>query len=267
MKTLRGMRIIKNEFLMKIIQYLTILCFCVQSSGCYYTRLESKKAVNALQELRPVDSTAFNQLMERSKNPEELLLVDGIKLTIHYGDNLFYLIRSGKKEKYHGYSCIIIKSKEALIYENKYVKSKEGKTLILRFSSSDEYFAPIDETGDIIFKRPGNLIITVSIADKSVQIPIRVKLIPLHQSMNHEEVISSLGLPDVRHEGFVPWLDSVWIDGILYYPSSIYDVYGESFDHWLYKKFPKAILRFDVLNELYGVVMASWISIARYGHK
>lgn len=235
--------------------YLAVFLFCIRLVGCSYTAIGTQKVGHTPLTLRPIEATLFHDLMQETRNPEELVLSDGTKLTVHYGDNLFYLIGSGDQEEYCGYGRVAVESKEALVYENRYVKSKTGETLVLEFSSTDPELAPIDEEGTIAFRKPGDLIVAVAVADKAVQIPIRVALIPLNEGMTDEEVIERLGLPDARHEGHVPWLDGTSVDGIYYYASG---VYGTLYHHWLYPEFPKAVLRFS-LGELRNVVMASWM--------
>lgn len=248
---------------MKNILSFIMLVALIQSLSCHYAQIQpSLEKENSAQPLVSMEPALFDSLLGKSKNPEILLLPDSTELEVHYGDNLFYLIGSGKHERYYGYGCVKVKKEQTLVYKNRHVKTKSGDTLLLEFSSSDGLFAPIDERGRITFRRSGDFLFFVRLGTEVVQIPIRVVLIPLNQGMTTEEIIAKLGLPDTLHEGFLSWLDSAWVDDIHYYAG---DVYGESYEHWLYEKFPKAVLRFGFggTGELANVVMASWLRVCR----
>jgi hypothetical protein len=122
------------------------------------------------------------------------------------------------------------------------VRSSNEKVVSVR-SYGDDYGLTMDAVG------PGTANITVSLAGRSVNIPMKVVEIPIKggglskDAHTKNEVIKILGLPDKREERFMSWPDSGEVDGIYYSTHS--DVYGVSIEHWKYDKYPGLVISFQ----------------------
>ncbi len=103
--------------------------------------------------------------------------------------------------------------------------------------------------------RPGTANIVVSLANRSVSIPIKVTEVPINgggvltrtrtgkPAHTKDEVIKILGLPDKREERYLAWPKSAWVDGIFYSASD--PRYGVSVEHWKYRKYPGMVISFQ----------------------
>ena len=114
----------------------------------------------------------------------------------------------------------------------------------------------IDSEGKFKVKKPGNVIITISVDDDFVKIPLKIINIPIAEGMSRDNVIEILGMPDKVNKKYIGWVESANIDGIFYYANTN-DGMGISVEHWIYNKYPNAILRFGY-SGLSSCVMASW---------
>jgi hypothetical protein len=133
-----------------------------------------------------------------------------------------------------------------------------GKPEKLSFRSTDEAVVSVtgyDDNAGLSVEAlvPGTANIVVSLAGRSVAIPLKVVQIPIRAgdyriehatgqpSHTKEEVIKVLGLPDERQEIFVRWPESVFIAGHHYRPraGAIWLV-----QLWKYKRYPGAVITF-----------------------
>jgi len=200
----------------------------------------------------------FDALFEKVKSPVEFYVGnEGIK--VHYGANIIYVIKNDPNS-YIKYSYLFsnqlpIEFSGKLAIQNKYCKI-DGQTKIVKFKSNNEDILTIDIDGKFEVKKSGNAIITISVDDKFTQIPLKIIEIPVSKNMSREKIIEILGLPDKENKKYISWVESAYVDGIFYYANTS-NGSGISVEHWIYNKYPKAILRFNY-SGLSSCVMANW---------
>lgn len=212
----------------------------------------------------------FDVLYTNAEIPAKLY-VGNETVKVHYGDKTVYVVKNNPNS-YSDFSVdselfsdllsdllfslfssqLPIEFRGKLALENKYLKIGD-QTKIVKFTSNNEDILTIDSDGTFRVKKPGNVIITISVDDNLVQIPLKVVEIPLTKEMTRDEVIEILGMPDKVNKKHIGFADSAFVDGIFYSASRS----SISVEHWIYKKYPSAILRFGY-SGLSGCVMASW---------
>lgn len=202
----------------------------------------------------------FDVLYANTETPAKLY-VGNETIKVHYGDKVLYVIRDNPDSYLSTYfdflffSQLPIEFKGNLALENKYLKIGD-QTKIVKFASNNEDILTIDSDGTFKVKKPGNAIITISVDDNLVQVPLKIIDIPLTKGMTRDEVIEILGMPDKVNKKYIGWAESAFVDGI-FYSANRNDGSGVSVEHWIYKKYPNAILRFGY-SGLSSCVMASW---------
>ena len=131
---------------------------------------------------------------------------------------------------------VAIDSQPAL--ENRYCKIA-GETKVVTFKSSNDNVITCEANGTFNVWGPGDASVTIALSDGSVSIPFHIVQLPLMSDMTKDEVINILGMPDAAHEKFFPSGDIGTVDGMIC-------VGPDQVDHFIYKKYPGAILQFYV---------------------
>ncbi|KAF3984315.1 MAG: hypothetical protein HFP81_02660 [Methylococcales symbiont of Hymedesmia sp. n. MRB-2018] len=202
----------------------------------------------------------FDVLFSKAKTPAKLY-VGNKTVKIHYGGKNLYVIRNNPnsyfKSDYLFYSELPVEFEGKLAIQNKYLKI-DGQTKRVKFTSNDKNILTIDDGGKIKVKKLGNVVITISVDDNFTKIPIKIIDIPLTRGMTRDEVIATLGLADKVNKKYIGWVESKHVDGIFYYANN---VNGISVEHWIYKEYPYAILRFGY-SGLNSCTIASWESLS-----
>lgn len=226
-----------------------------------------KKIIAKEQEIKDASvveskTKGFDVLYANAKTPAKFY-VGNKTINIHFGDKILYVIKNNPdsyfKSDYLFSSQLPIEFRGKLAVQNKYLKIGD-QTKIVKFVSNNENILTIDADGEFKVKEPGNVIITISVDDNFVQIPLKIIDIPLTKGMTRDRVIEILGMPDKVNKKYIGWVESAFVDGIFYYANTG-DGSGISVEHWIYKKYPNAILRFGY-SGLSSCVMASWESLS-----
>lgn len=175
-------------------------------------------------------------------------------LKIHFGDNIIYTIKKKYSESpyYKGKMLLEFDSEEVI--ENKYIKLN-GKTKIIKFSSNKPNILKIDDKGIFDINNTGNAIIKISVDNNFINIPIKIICFNLEPYSPKDKVIELLGLPDKKHNKYISWPDSGFLDDIWYDTDNSPN--GTIAEHWIYNKYPKAIFRFGG-GVIEDCVMTSW---------
>ena len=204
----------------------------------------------------PKVSSSADQNTRTLRSPAKLIVGSEV-LLVHFGNRLIYAIKD-RQGKYaaHGVSSLLLEDNGRLAIGNRYLKISD-KTECAQFSSSNSQILAVDSKGNLTIRSPGSANVTIKIDGSSVDIPFDVVAIPVVAGMDKDAVIAKMGMPDDRTKRHISWLESANVDGILYYAGSD-DVYGVSIDHWQYKTYPGAILRFDILERLQNCAQPGW---------
>lgn len=208
--------------------------------------------------LKAENVSTFDKLFKTESTPA-VINIGTEKVYIHYGDNIIYILKSPiyRKRRFGSTLKTQFHGEEAI--ENIYIKiNNETKTI--NYKSSNEKILKIDEKGRFEVKKAVDIIVTVSIDNNYATIPFKIIEIPIKHEMKREEVIKILGMPDKRTKKYIGWLESDTIDGIYYYADTYYGG-GLSIDHWIYNKYPKAVLRFSSMGYLKHCTTAKWANL------
>lgn len=203
-----------------------------------------KKIIEGSKEKTVVTTTNsdFDSLLKQVKSPVELKIGNEI-IEIEFGGTTIYTTRNDVVKAdilldYENTYTFWIYYKNKLAIENKYVKIND-QAKIVKFSSSDEKTLTINTSGKFIVKKAGNVIVTISLDENKVVIPIKIVRVPIGYEMSTDKLIETLGLPDRVNEDYVSYFDSEWIDGIFYSSSKGDSIHVE---HWFYDKYPDMIV-------------------------
>lgn len=184
----------------------------------------------------------FDILLKQSKSPAELKIEDD-KIEIIYGANILYTtqLKNDKSSSYkleqNNKYIMWLKYENQYLTQNKYVKIKD-KTKKIEFKSSDERLLRVDDSGGFVVKGTGDIVITISVDDNFVLIPLRIIEVPINYGMSTDQIIANLGLPDKINKEYVDTFESKTVDGIFYYSNGEY----HSVLHWLYNSYPDMVL-------------------------
>jgi len=291
-------RMLKEEFQMNHQRLIALLLFCAffllfpsqlvaqsQKEGfdSIYTKLKVNfdnrkysEALATLNELKRIitkekerkdasvvesQTKDFDVLYVNTKKPAKFYFRNE-PVNVHFGDKMLYVIKNDPNSYFKpGYlfsSQLPIEFRGKLAVQNKYLKIGD-ETKIVKCVSNKENILLIESDANFKVKKTGNVIITISVDDNFVQIPLKIIDIPLTIGMTRDKVIEILGMPDKVNKKYIGWVENAYVDGIFYYANTN-DGSGISVEHWLYKKYPNAILRFGY-SGLSSCVMASWESI------
>lgn len=145
----------------------------------------------------------------------------------------------------------------AVMVEQRFVKVGE-KTVEIRYASSEPRVAEVEPNGTIRPNRvSGTTTVLVSMDGKpSLNIPIRVTALPVFLLQARDAVIKAVGIPDRIDKIDVPWPSKVTKNCIIHSASG--HPYGVTFEHWTYRKYPGAVLVFDLIGQLQAVYTQTW---------
>lgn len=123
-----------------------------------------------------------------------------------------------------------------------YFRVQEKAERLTCKSSDERVFSTsaFSEAADVTAKLPGRANVIVSLAGKSVEIPLKVVQLPVTEATPVSELIEELGLPDSKIRHFIKWPRTDKIDHIRYTPTARQSIIAV--EHWRYKQFPGAVL-------------------------
>jgi hypothetical protein len=216
---------------------------------------------DALAKDNDLESGDFEKLLEESESPA-LITIGEDTVLVHYGGDILYVIKDDDGLSYGKYMPQVfgypfpIEYKDELAIENKYLKI-DGITKIVKFQSSDEEILTVADEGTYVIHKEGDVIVTVSIDENYVEIPMRIILLPLQVGMSREEMIISFGLADNVNKHLISYYESEIIDGVFYSAKSK----RISVEHWLYNHLPEVVFTFNY-DELDKCIMPKWDDVS-----
>ena len=183
--------------------------------------------------------------------PRQALVGEGW-LTVQYESCVLYLLDNKDGTYYRGGSELHLSIHHEVNGQQVFDKDGWfqvfGKPHKLQISSNNPDVLAIDPiTQKLNFvpttlypKRPGYAVVTVSLAAKSIKIPIWV--VPLTVAFNEssDAVIQRLGMPDDTLSAFALWPNTESVHNLVYYDNA--DHSDNSATHWKYDRFPGAVL-------------------------
>lgn len=208
------------------------------------------------------NSTSYTDVKEQAlinmKSPAELIY-DNKVIKIHYGESILYLLNDQKDFLHPDARCMFsaqipVEFNGKLAINNKFIKI-DDQTKIVKFTSKTPKILTVSEDGLICVKDQGKGIFRVSIDSHSVDISLHIEFLPIKYGIDTDRLIEKLGIPDKMIKKVISWPESEIIDGIFYCPG----VGGiNCVEHWIYNKYPGAIIRIGVTDEVNDVVQKGW---------
>lgn len=192
---------------------------------------------------------------------------DSVELTVgsktikaHFGENTIYVLKKKSYDsRYLFTSQIPIEIDGKLAVKNRYLKLNDQTKTVL-FESTDEEILTIDKDGRFEVFNPGEVEIVIKIDEFKASISLKIIEIPISYLESNEKMIEIDGLPDKKTHKYIPWCESEHVDGIFYYTNTS-DGSGKVADHWIYKKYPNAVIRMSG-PVVIGVSMPSWENLS-----
>lgn len=160
--------------------------------------------------------------------------------------------------------CLWVTAPGLPIVLGRYVKLG-GETVELRFESSDPSIVSHLGAGRFAVKGAGRVVLSVTVADARVDVPVQVIALPVSDYTKTEEIIATLGLPDRVTKEYVPWPQNRVIDNVFYGKRD--DGKDWRVHHWLYDAYPGLVIALDdndcwpraLYNETWEIVRRYWV--------
>ncbi len=141
-----------------------------------------------------------------------------------------------------------------------------GETVEVRFDSSDPSIVFPMKSGRFTARSPGRVVLSVTIADARVDIPVRIVPLPIWAHAKVDDIIAALGLPDRLTKELIPWPESRIVDNVLYPRRD--EAKGWRVHHWMYDAYPGLVIALDdsdtwpiaLYNETWEMVRREWLA-------
>lgn len=196
------------------------------------------------------NSSRFKELYSKAQSPA-IIKFKGVQVKMHFATDTYYIIDkpdSPKSIKRKGMFQLLTEYNGKRLVKNKYIKLK-GETYEVEYSSeNNDIVSPVNpkdsylaEPGEFYIWKEGEAIVKIKIQDVEVEIPINIVKVPVARTMDQDEIIKILGVPDYTNTKFIQWPEGKIIGGIYYSPD---DPSGMSVTHWKYDIYNDAIFEF-----------------------
>lgn len=114
---------------------------------------------------------------------EQEAVVDGVKVTLSYGPSTIYRLAPPAREDlmwdYYRPSGKLRISSDSDVLDGKHLKLPSGKAARITYASSDPAVVSIDESGAMQFLAPGEALISVTILETVLRVPLSIVELPV----------------------------------------------------------------------------------------
>lgn len=188
------------------------------------------------------------------------VVVDGVNVKLSYAPSTIYRLAPPAREDsmwdYYRPSGKLGISSDSDVLDGKYLKLPSGKAARITYASSDPAVVSINESGAMQFLAPGEVLISVTILETVLRVPLSVVELPIQYGASMDDLIATQGFPDTRTDRYISWPKSDFVDGVFYSPSI---GHGATVKHFIYDRWPGVVIRFNALDKVNDAANIGWL--------